>query len=482
MGIEVDSKTMFKSLTDNVWGYSASNEFVQVYSPENGDVVGVVSAMTEKEVDDSIRLAKQAQKSWAETAVNKRAELLHRWADELLEMKDDIAEMIAKEVGKTISSSKSEVERTADLIRYTAEEGIRIHGEFIKGDSFTGGTKDKIALVEKSPLGVVLAISPFNYPVNLAASKIAPALIAGNTVVFKPATQGAISGLLMIEALMKAKLPASVVNVVTGKGSEIGDYIVTHPLIDMISFTGGTGTGQAISKKSSMIPVVLELGGKDPAIVLNDADLEQAASQIVGGALSYSGQRCTAIKRVLVIDEVADLLVEKLKEKIGKLTVGMASEGADIVPLIDTKSAQFVEKLVDDAKETGASIITGGERQGNLYYPTLIDHVTADMDIAWEEQFGPAVPVIRVKSVKEAIDLANQSEFGLQASLFTKNLEKAYTIASKLEVGTVQLNGKPERGPDHFPFLGTKKSGLGVQGVRRSIESMVRDKVTVINF
>lgn len=313
MGIEVDSKTMFKSLTDNVWGYSASNEFVQVYSPENGDVVGVVSAMSEKEVDDSIRLAKQAQKSWAETAVNKRAELLHRWADELLEMKDDIAEMIAKEVGKTISSSKSEVARTADLIRYTAEEGIRIHGEFIKGDSFTGGTKDKIALVEKAPLGVVLAISPFNYPVNLAASKIAPALIAGNTVVFKPATQGAISGLLMIEALVKARLPASVVNVVTGKGSEIGDYIVTHPLIDMISFTGGTGTGQEISKKSSMIPVVLELGGKDPAIVLNDADLEQAASQIVGGALSYSGQRCTAIKRVLVIDEVAHLLVEKLK-------------------------------------------------------------------------------------------------------------------------------------------------------------------------
>ncbi|MFV0557669.1 MAG: aldehyde dehydrogenase family protein, partial [Enterococcus sp.] len=299
---------------------------------------------------------------------------------------------------------------------------------------------------------------------------------------FKPATQGAISGVKMIEALANTGLPAGVLNLVTGRGSVIGDYLTEHPGVDMISFTGGTGTGQHIAKLSNMIPLVMELGGKDPAIVTTNADLDLAAGQIISGAFSYSGQRCTAIKRVLVEESVADELVEKLAAELAKLSIGSPVENNVIVPLIDAASAEFVQGLVDDAVEKNATVVTGNKREGNLIYPTLLDHVTTDMRIAWEEPFGPALPVIRVKSVEEAIELSNESEFGLQASVFSKDIDQAFKIAAKVQAGSVQINGRTERGPDHFPFVGIKGSGMGTQGVKRSIESMTREKMTVINI
>lgn len=252
----------FKFLLNGEWSFSSSNQFINIYSPSTGEVVGRVPAMTKDEIDKAVAGARQAQKKWEKLAVSERAKILHAWADELVKMIDVIAPMIMNEVGKNISTARKEVTRTAEIIRYTAEEGVRIHGEFINGGSLDADSSIKTAIVEKKPLGVILAISPFNYPINLAATKIAPALIAGNAVVFKPATQGAISGLLMIQALENAGLPKGLVNTVTGKGSEIGDYIITHPFIDMISFTGGTGTGQNIARKASMIPLVLELGEK----------------------------------------------------------------------------------------------------------------------------------------------------------------------------------------------------------------------------
>ncbi|PYZ97044.1 NADP-dependent glyceraldehyde-3-phosphate dehydrogenase [Alteribacter lacisalsi] len=469
-------------LIDNEWRESESGKTIEILSPDDKSVVGSVQAMSQAETDEAARASKAAQEGWAATPLDERAALMHRWADELEKMSDELGDIIQREVGKGFSSAKVEVIRTAELIRYTAEQGLRVKGEFMTGDGFPGGGKNKKAMIQKVPHGVVLAISPFNYPVNLSAAKIAPALVTGNTVLFKPATQGAISGIKMIEALMKAGLPEGVLNIVTGRGSVIGDFIVTHPEIDMISFTGGTKTGQHIATQASMIPVVLELGGKDPAIVLEDADLEKAASEIVSGAFSYSGQRCTAIKRVLVMDGVADQLVAKLKEKVEALKVGKASEGAGVVPMIDDKSADYVESLIEDAKDKGADVVTTGDRQKNLLHPTLLDNVTEEMRVAWEEQFGPVLPVIRISSVFEAIDLEKRNEFGLQASIFTRNMEDAFSIADKLEVGTVQLNGKTSRGPDHLPFLGVKNSGQGVQGIGRSIESMLRDKVTVINL
>lgn len=472
----------YNFLINGEWRNSHSERWMDILSPSSQKVVGRVPAMTKEEVDQAVSGAAAAQKEWAKVPIHERGRILLAWADELVAMAEPIAEMIMREVGKKKSAAKDEVIRTADLIRYNVEEGKRLHGEMMKGDSFYGGSAKKVAMIEKEPLGVILAISPFNYPVNLSAAKIAPALITGNAVVLKPATQGSISALMMIQALDKAGLPKGVLNVITGKGSEIGDALVTHPQVQMISFTGGTKTGRDIAQKAVMIPLVLELGGKDPAIVLEDADLELAASQIVSGAFSYSGQRCTAIKRVLVMESKADELVEKIKNKVEQLSVGLPEDNADITPLIDQESADYVNGLILDALWHGAKLITGNKRKGFLIYPTVLDRVNKEMRVAWEEPFGPVLPIIRIQTEEEAIAIANESEYGLQASIFTQNIDQAFSLASKLEVGSVQVNGRTERGPDHFPFLGVKNSGLGVQGVRKSIESMTRDKVVVLNL
>lgn len=227
---------------------------------------------------------------------------------------------------------------------------------------------------------------------------------------------------------------------------------------------------------------MLELGGKDSAIVLEDADIALAAKNIVAGAFGYSGQRCTAVKRVLVMESVADQLVAEIKGLVEKLLIGMPEDNADITPLIDTKAADFVEGLVNDAADKGAQALTEIKRDGNLICPILFDRVTTDMRLAWEEPFGPVLPVIRVSSVEEAISISNQSEYGLQASIFTTNFPQAFAIAEKLEVGTVHINNKTQRGTDNFPFLGAKKSGAGVQGVKYSIEAMTSLKSVVFDI
>lgn len=475
-------QTVYQYYSQGQWKSSESGETIAIVSPYLKRSIGSVQALTQDEVNQCIQSAKAAQPDWSLMSIYDRAHYLHAWADELLKMKEELATIMMKEVGKAYQDAIKEVERTADLIHYTVEEAIHLSGESLNGEHFPGGSRSKLAVIERVPLGVVLAISPFNYPVNLAAAKLAPALITGNTVIFKPATQGSISGTKMIEALAKTNLPAGVLNLVTGKGSVIGDYLIEHDDIALVTFTGGTSTGERIAQKAKMIPLVMELGGKDPAIICEDANLELAAKQIVSGAYSYSGQRCTAIKRVLVHRSVADELVSLIQSEVEKLSVGSPEDNATIVPLIDEQSADFVQGLIDDALEKGATLVLGNKREENLIYPTLLDHVTKEMRIAWEEPFGPVLPIIRVNSQEEAIEIANASEYGLQASVFTQNLDKALTIARKLETGSIQINGRTERGPDHLPFIGIKKSGLGIQGVRRSIESMTREKVIILNI
>ncbi len=479
----MNQEKVFGNLIDGEWRVSQENQPIEVLSPVDGSLVGKLSSMSHQELDQAIAAAKHAQKSWAAYPVYRKAQLMYKAADLLEQRVEEISDCLVMEIAKDKKSAVSEVIRSADLLRYTADVGKSLQGEAIFGDSFPGGSRDKMSCVTRVPVGTVLAISPFNYPVNLAISKIGPALMGGNTVILKPATQGAVSALMMVQALQEAGLPAGVLNTVTGLGSVIGDYVVSHKDVNFINFTGSTEVGQHISSLTSMTPVIMELGGKDAAIVLEDADLDFAADNIVDGAYSYSGQRCTAVKRILVLDSVADQLVEKLKARIERLKVGDPREkGVTVTPLVSKKSADFVEHLMRTAVEKGAHIVTGGKREENLLYPTLLDHVTTDMDIAWVEPFGPVLPVIRVASVEEAIEIANRSEYGLQSSVFTNNLNKAFAIAAQLEVGTVQINNKPERGPDNFPFLGVKSSGMGTQGVRYSIESMTRPKAVTINL
>ena len=258
--------------------------------------------------------------------------------------------------------------------------------------------------------------------------------------------------------------------------------MIEHKNVDFINFTGSTKTGKRIGELAGMKPILLELGGKDGAIVAADADLEKAAKDIVSGAFSYSGQRCTAIKRVLVVEEVADKLASLIKENVSKLTVGNPFDNADITPLIDLKAADFIEGLMEDALAKGAIPLNPVKMEENLLWPVVFDNVTLDMQIAWEEPFGPVLPIIRVKSLDEAVKICNESEYGLQSSVFTKDYQKAFDIASRLEVGTVHINNKTQRGPDNFPFLGIKGSGVGVQGIKYSIESMTKIKSIVFDY
>jgi len=473
----------FKNLINGEWVSSTSGNFIDINSPLDNSLLGRVPAMTKEEVDSAIKFAKDAQKKWKDTTISERGRILYNAADLLLENTDELSHIMMMEIAKDRKSSNSEVSRTADFIRFTVDTAKNLSGESLQGDSFPGFNTNKVSIVRREPLGVILAISPFNYPINLSASKIAPALMAGNSVILKPATQGSLCGLYLARIFEKAGVPKGVLNTITGRGSDIGDYITTHKGIDFINFTGSTEIGTRISKITCMVPLLMELGGKDAAIVLENADLELAASNIVAGGYSYSGQRCTAVKRILVVDKVADELVGKIKEKIKLLTVGNPLEkDVDIVPLISTKAADFVEELIEESKKMGATLVIGGTREGNLIYPTLFDNVTTDMRLAWEEPFGPVLPIIRVKDKDEAIEIANKSEYGLQGAVFTESINDAFYVADKLEVGTVQINNKTERGPDHFPFLGVKASGMGTQGIKYSIESMSRPKATVINI
>ncbi|CAM3352977.1 NADP-dependent glyceraldehyde-3-phosphate dehydrogenase [Streptococcus pluranimalium] len=470
----------YKNLVNGEWKLSDND--IKIYAPATGEELGSVPAMSQEDVDYVYETARAAQPAWRALSYVERAAYLHKAADILVRDAEKIGAVLSKEVAKGYKAAVSEVIRTAEIVRYAAEEGVRMEGEVLEGGSFDAASKKKIAIVRREPLGLVLAISPFNYPVNLAGSKIAPALISGNVVALKPPTQGSISGLLLAEVFAEAGLPAGVFSTITGRGSVIGDYIVEHEAVNFINFTGSTPVGERIGKMAGMRPIMLELGGKDSAIVLKDADLEKAAKNIVDGAFGYSGQRCTAVKRVLVQEEIADELVEIIREKVLKLTIGNPEDNADITPLIDTGAADFVEGLVNDAVEKGADAKTEIKREGNLICPILFDKVTTDMKLAWEEPFGPVLPVIRVKSVEEAIEISNQSEYGLQASVFTNDFPLAFSIAEQLEVGTVHINNKTQRGTDNFPFLGAKKSGAGVQGVKYSIEAMTSVKSVVFDI
>ncbi|KAE8700429.1 NADP-dependent glyceraldehyde-3-phosphate dehydrogenase [Hibiscus syriacus] len=389
---------VYKYYADGEWKKSSSGKSAVIINPTTRKTQYKIQACTQEEVNRVMESAKTAQKSWAKTPLWKRAELLHKAAAILKEHKAPIAECLVKEIAKPAKDAVTEVVRSGDLISYTAEEGVRILGEgkFLVSDSFPGNQITKYCLTSKIPLGVILAIPPFNYPVNLAVSKIAPALIAGNSLVLKPPTQGAVSALHMVQCFHLAGFPKGLISCVTGKGSEIGDFLTMHP-----------GAG--------MIPLQMELGGKDACIVLEDVDLDLVAANIIKGGFSYSGQRCTAVKVVLVMESIANVLVEKVKAQVAKLTVGAPEDDWDITPVVSESSANFIEGLVKDAKEKGATFCQEYKRDGNLIWPLLLDNVRPGMRIAWEEPFGPVLPVIRINSVEEGIHHCNASNFGLQA-------------------------------------------------------------------
>lgn len=481
---EKKDQQIYRYFNGKTWNTSTSGKTLPIIRPHDQTTLGMVQAVTTAEVDMVIAKAKSAQFAWEQKSLHERIEIVKRAADLMRQHESTMTDILIQEIGKSRQESKSEILRTADLIEYCATEVQSLRGYSVESDAFPGYEKGKTSLIEHVAHGIILAIGPFNYPVNLVASKIAPGLLMGNAVVVKPPTQGSISGLLLTQIFVKAGVPEGIISCVTGEGREIGDYLVSHPDISMIAFTGSTGVGQALSKKAGMKSLLLECGGNNPVIVLPDANLPITAKEIVKGGFAYSGQRCTGIKYVLGNKEILDALIPMIVEQMqAMIQMGDPNEEKTklVGPVISVKAAEEIESIINEAVSQGAEIIVGGKRNNGYVEPTLLKNVKKEMKVVKEETFGPVVSFITVESIDEAIAIVGESTFGLQASIFTQDEGTGMNLAKRINTGTVQLNGSPQRGPDHFPFMGVKASGIGVQGVRYSLEAMSRLKSVVIN-
>ena len=342
--------------------------------------------------------------------------------------------------------------------------------------------KGFFAFTQKLPLGVVAAITPFNYPLNLTIHKIAPAIACKNTVIVKPPTEAPLTVMKFCK-LLDEEFPDGTVNVVTGYGSEVGDYLVCSPDVDKISFTGSVATGLMISQKAGMKKVTLELGGNDPMIVLEDGNIEKAVKGVINGAFLNAGQVCMGVKRIIAEDEIADEFCELLVCETEKLVMGDPLDSKTTLgTLINEKAAIYVEETVSNAVRDGAKILTGGRRDGAFYEATVIDNVKPDMDLVVNETFGPVAPIIRVKDLDEAIRVANDTEYGLQAGVFTSDYSAAMRCAREIEAGTVFINKQSTFRTDNMPFGGFKNSGVGKEGIKYAVSEMTKTKLIGLNL
>lgn len=454
-------------------------EKIAVINPFNNKIVDHVPRGDIADAKNAINAANKAKKSMRDMSSRKLSRILNDIHQELKEKSKDISELISLETGKTIRDSKMEMERSLQTLLMAAEESKRIYGETIPMDAAIAG-KSVFGFTMKIPLGVVAAITPFNYPVNLAIHKLAPALAAKNTVVFKPSSKAPLSGLKMAEILGR-HLPDGAVNTITGSGEKLGDEIVTSPLVNKISFTGSVPTGVSIARKAGMKKLTMELGGNDPLLVMDDANLDAAVTAAVSGAYLNAGQVCIAVKRIILHEKIADQFTDCLVSFTKKLKMGDPMDpDTDIGPLIDEEAAIRVEKVVDDAIKNGAQLICGGKRKGAFYEATVLDNVQEEIKLVQNETFGPIAPIIRVKNLDEAIRVANNTQYGLQAGVFTQSIENAKIAVRGIETGSVLINKQPTFRTDNMPFGGFKMSGMGKEGVKYAVEDMTRSKLVVI--
>lgn len=480
---EIDGPKRYRAFVGGAWVPSSDGAWIEVRDPSDDSVIAHVPALTRADVERAIACAHEARRKIRDIPAISRLEILEHAKRILEENRAILTDVLVAESGKPVNVAKGEVKATIERLALTGQEARTMHGDFIPGD-WVEDTKGKVAIVRRQPRGVVAAITPFNYPLFIAAAKVTPALVAGNTVVVKPSTQTPLSMLFFAKALDEAGMPKGTLNIVTGRGSEIGDAIAESPLVDMISFTGSTSVGERIARKAGMKHLALELGGKGAALVLDDANLDLAVREIARGGLRFQGQRCDAVSRVLVEERIADEFAKRLVKEAQKSykTGDPRDEKTALGPLISAKAVAYAQELVMDARAKGAKVLTGGSAVGNYLEATVIDHVTVDMRIAWEEQFAPILPILRCNGYEQMLEIANKSEYGLDSSVFTDNINKAWGIAKRLEDGAVTINGYPAHGVGQFPFGGNKKSGMGREGIGASIEEMTRPQTIVLNL
>jgi glyceraldehyde-3-phosphate dehydrogenase [NAD(P)+] len=469
----------FRMYLAGKWG--SLDQRIEVRSPIDDAVIATIPSSTEGEAEQAVNSAYNNRNAIRTIPAVEKIEIFQRARDLLLQNLEAFTDILALEAGKTLSNAQGEVKSTAERLKLTPEEYGKIRGEHIPGD-WSDETIGTAADVLREPLGVILAISPFNYPLYITATKVIPALLAGNSVVVKTSSKDPLSFLMFTRILEKVGIPAGTLNVITGRG-QIGEYLAASEKVNMLTFTGSTEVGKRLARIAGLKRLHMELGGKGSAIVLADADLDLAAAESVKGSLSFSGQRCDAVSRVLVERSVSDDFVKKVLKEVEGYKVGDPRDpSVKMGPLIDHGAVERVQELVTDAVTKGGSLLTGGKSQSNFYYPTVIDRVPTDARIMWEETFGPVIPIAHIKDVDEAIELANKSKYGLDSCVFTTNINLARKVVKRLEEGEITVNAAPRHGVGYYPFGGNKDSGIGREGIGYSIEEMTRLKTIVYNW
>lgn len=457
-------ETICPNYINGQWARSRSGQALERRNPADlQDRIGYAPLSTRGEVREAINAAGLARPSWRDTPAPARGKIILRAARLLEDQKDELARLLTREEGKTVAESLGEILRSVNILEYIAGEARRLTGETLPSE-----LPRNFAYTIRQPLGVVGLITPWNFPVAVPVWKIAPALVCGNTVVWKPSELTPFTSRKVVEIFAAAGLPAGALNMVHGRGEEAGDELVGHPDVRAISFTGSCEVGGVIYANAArqMKKVQCEMGGKNPVIVLEDADLELAADNTVAGAFGSTGQRCTATSRVIVEESVADRFVAMLVERAGKLKVGNGSEaGINVGPSVDDAQFKKVLNYIDAGKRE-AQLVCGGERakgaqEGYYIAPTIFDHVAQNARIAQEEIFGPVLSVTRVKDFDEAIAAANNIRFGLTASIFTTDSNRIFQAADRLECGMVHVNSPTVGGEAHVPFGGIKATGIG---------------------
>ena len=443
------------------WKKSETAKVKESKNPANIDeTVGLIQSSSERDLDDAVQAASNAKKGWRKLTGDVRGSYLFKAASIIEERINEIALVMTKEMGKTLPEAKGETARGVAILRYYAGEGLRAVGDVIPSTD-----KDALMYTTRAPLGTVGVITPWNFPVAIPLWKMAPALIYGNTVVIKPASEAAVTCAKIVECLHEAGIPKGVINFITGSGSVIGSAIVNHPEINGITFTGSNTVGKQLAQTavSRGIKYQLEMGGKNPVIVANDADLDLAVDATISGGLKSTGQKCTATSRVIVQSDVYDEFKEKLVAEVSAITVGDGVESDSWMgPSVNESQLNTVLSYIEKGKEEGAKLLVGGNKVDNLngYFvtPAVFDEVSPEMAIAREEIFGPVLALMKVGSLEEGLEVANDSEYGLSASIFTDNIQNMLSFVDEMDAGLVRVNAESAGVELQAPFGGMKQS------------------------
>jgi len=454
---------------DGKWCDADSGKTLPVTNPATGAALGTIPNMGATETRRAIEAAQRAFPAWAAKTAKERANILRRWFDLMMANQEDLAVLMTAEQGKPLAEAKGEIAYAASFIEWFAEEAKRLYGDVIPGHQ-----ADKRLLVIRQPVGVVAAITPWNFPSAMITRKAGPALAAGCTFLCKPATQTPYSALALAELAQRAGIPAGVFNILTGSATAIGGEMTSNPIVRKLTFTGSTEIGKKLMEQcaGTMKKLSLELGGNAPFLVFDDADLDAAVEGALASKYRNTGQTCVCANRLLVQDGVYDAFAKKLSQAVAKLRVGDGLAGAtEQGPLIDAKALAKVQEHIQDALAKGASIVAGGKRHalgGTFFEPTILANVTRDMLVAREETFGPLAPLFRFKTEEEAIAMANDTEFGLASYFYTRDLARSWRVAEKLEYGIVGINTGIISN-EVAPFGGIKESGVGREGSKYGI-------------